>query len=79
MYSGASFPPATTNTQRLLYIGITCGLSAPYVASQLHYLMTKAPVELDVTGVLLGFNPQDMARNIAVEVRGGRFKSLCAS
>ena len=44
---------------RVLFIGITCGLSAPYVAGQLHYCLQN----LDVfTPVLLGFNPCDMAR-----------------
>lgn len=55
--------------RRLLYIGITCGMSAPYVASQLFYLLHKAPADLDITGVLFGFNPTDLSRNVPVEVR----------
>ena len=49
---------------RVLYIGITCGLSAPVVAAQLHRCM-KTP---DVTQcVLLGFNPPALARRHLVE------------
>lgn len=60
--------PASSH-RRLLYIGITCGMSAPYVASQLFYLLHKAPADLDITGVLFGFNPTDLSRNVPVEVR----------
>lgn len=56
-------------TKRILYIGITCGLSAPYVASQLLYLSEKAPSDTSVTSVLVGFNPVQMARTIPIEVR----------
>lgn len=49
---------------KVLYIGITCGLSAPYVAGQLHYCMQNPDV---ITPVLLGFNPVNLARNIEIE------------
>eukprot|EP00047_Mylnosiga_fluctuans_P014772 m.41046 g.41046 ORF g.41046 m.41046 type:complete len:580 (+) comp5649_c0_seq1:190-1929(+) len=49
--------PATT------FIGITCGLSAPYVAGQVHYAMSAA----HTTTVLLGFNPVELARNVPIE------------
>ncbi|XP_061072052.1 glucokinase regulatory protein isoform X2 [Conger conger] len=49
-----------TGKSRVLFIGISCGLSAPFVAGQLDFCMNH----LDVfTPVLLGFNPVDMARN----------------
>eukprot|EP00762_Andalucia_godoyi_P000911 ANDGO_03845.mRNA.1 N-acetylmuramic acid 6-phosphate etherase len=38
---------------RILYIGITCGLSAPYVFAQIQHLSRFS----NTTGVLLGFNP----------------------
>jgi len=50
---------ACKGKERVLFIGITCGLSAPYVAGQLDYCMNN----LDVfTPVLLGFNPITLSR-----------------
>lgn len=66
-YKALSLP--ASSHRRLLYIGITCGMSAPYVASQLFYLLHKAPADLDITGMLFGFNPTDLSRNVPVEVR----------
>lgn len=48
---------------RVLFIGITCGLSAPYVAGQLQYCMDNA----QFIPVLMGFNPENLARNITIE------------
>ncbi|XP_060583846.1 glucokinase regulatory protein-like [Ruditapes philippinarum] len=48
---------------RVLYIGITCGLSAPFVAGQLEYCMDNSKF----VPVLLGFNPEHLARNIKIE------------
>lgn len=46
---------------RVIFIGITCGLSAPYVAGQLQHCMEN----LDIfTPVLMGFNPVEQARLI---------------
>lgn len=54
---------ATKGKNRVLFIGITCGLSAPYVAGQLWHCMEN----LDVfTPVLLGFNPTGLARYVIV-------------
>jgi len=47
----------------LVYIGITCGLSAPYVASQLDAVM-KIP---HAVNILLGFNPPEFARKTPIE------------
>ncbi|ELU18821.1 hypothetical protein CAPTEDRAFT_226744 [Capitella teleta] len=45
----------------VLYLGVTCGLSAPYVAGQLHHCMQH----LDIfTPVLIGFNPLHLARQV---------------
>lgn len=46
--------------KKVLYIGITCGLSAPFVAGQLEYCMEHPEV---FTPVLVGFNPVHLARN----------------
>jgi N-acetylmuramic acid 6-phosphate (MurNAc-6-P) etherase len=46
-----------------LYIGITCGLSAPYVASQLDFLGGNK----DFQTCVVGFNPASLARDMPVE------------
>nr|XP_022317514.1 glucokinase regulatory protein-like [Crassostrea virginica] len=54
----------TAGKSRVLFVGITCGLSAPYVGGQLQYCMDH----LDVfTPVVLGFNPTHLARNNPIE------------
>ena len=53
----------TTGKRKVVYIGITCGLSAPYVAGQLDYCMDH----LDVfTPVVIGFNPTHLARYVSL-------------
>ncbi|XP_048761099.2 glucokinase regulatory protein-like isoform X2 [Ostrea edulis] len=55
---------ATVGKKQVLFIGITCGLSAPYVGGQLQHCLDN----LDVfTPVVLGFNPTNLARNNAIE------------
>ncbi|XP_022102250.1 glucokinase regulatory protein-like isoform X2 [Acanthaster planci] len=59
--------------KRVVYIGISCGLSAPFVAGQLLYCMEH----LDVfTPVLLGFNPVEQARTQAIEGWSETFLSV---
>ena len=48
---------------RVLFIGVTCGLSAPYVAGQIAYSMHQQ----HHTTVLMGFNPVSLARNAPIE------------
>ncbi|KJE95125.1 glucokinase regulatory protein, variant 1 [Capsaspora owczarzaki ATCC 30864] len=65
---------ASQNASKVVYIGITCGLAAPFVAAQLDYCMQH----LDVfTPVLLGFNPLHLARRIKVEQWHHTFASVC--
>lgn len=53
----------STSFEKVLFIGITCGLSAPYVAGQLDYCMKH----LDrFCPVLLGFNPVELARQVSI-------------
>ena len=52
------------NRTKVLFIGITCGLSAPYVAGQLDYCMSHPDVFIPV---LLGFNPINQARQNTIE------------
>lgn len=50
---------ATKQASSVLFIGITCGLSAPYVAGQIDFAM-KQP---NFATVLMGFNPVALSRN----------------
>lgn len=52
------------NKKSVLFIGISCGLSAPYVAGQLDYCMRHPDIFIPV---LLGFNPVYQARQITLE------------
>jgi len=52
------------NKSRVLFIGITCGLSAPYVAAQLDYCMCRPDVFIPV---LIGFNPLKQAKQNVIE------------
>lgn len=54
----------TDGKTKVLFIGITCGLSAPYVGGQLQYCMENLGV---FTPVVLGFNPTHLARNNPIE------------
>ncbi len=51
------------DTESIFYVGITCGLAAPYTAGQLHRLEN----DKRAVRVLLGFNPIDRARNVRIE------------
>jgi len=49
-----------------IYIGITCGMSAPYVGGQLNYTMNGPDAERFTT-ILMGFNDVAAARKVAIE------------
>lgn len=49
--------------ESILYFGITCGLSAPYIAGQMDALCDNEKA----TNVLMGFNTRDTARNVEIE------------
>ncbi|XP_047013705.1 glucokinase regulatory protein isoform X2 [Ictalurus punctatus] len=53
---------ACVGKKHVLFIGISCGLSAPFVAGQLDFCLRNLKI---ITPVLIGFNPVDMAREIA--------------
>ena len=71
---------------RVSLIGISCGLSAPYVAGQLDYAMCAPTLEQHGIGAgdggagfatsVLGFNPHRLARNNPIE--GLRSAGLCS-
>lgn len=49
-----------------MYIGITCGLSAPFIGAQIDWILDQEQQEKFVS-VLMGFNPISVARNVPVE------------
>lgn len=59
---------ATVEKSQVLYVGITCGLSAPFVAGQLDYCIKHLT---KYTPVLIGFNPSNMSRKTNIEKWGG--------
>jgi N-acetylmuramic acid 6-phosphate (MurNAc-6-P) etherase len=60
---------AVGRKSRVVFVGITCGLSAPYVAGQLDWCLARGG---DTTTVLLGFNPTRLARAQPIELWNGR-------
>ncbi|KAI6651985.1 Glucokinase regulatory protein-like [Oopsacas minuta] len=57
---------------RVIYFGITCGLSAPYVAGQLDYCLHNDKF----IPVLLGFNPVELARKHTLHGLGKCFYDI---
>ncbi|GFN76051.1 N-acetylmuramic acid 6-phosphate etherase [Plakobranchus ocellatus] len=63
---------AVEGKTRVVYIGVTCGLSAPFVAGQLDMCLSR----LDIfTPVLVGFNPAEQAR-FCVAIKEARKPAL---
>ncbi|XP_067224237.1 glucokinase regulatory protein isoform X1 [Chanodichthys erythropterus] len=59
--------------KHVLFFGISCGMSAPFVAGQLDFCLNH----LDVfTPVLLGFNPVHMARSELIQDCSFHFKDV---
>ena len=64
-----------TKTGEIVYIGVTCGLSAPYVAGQIDFLLHEKRLHQtnkdngvnDVGIILIGFNPLHLARSTIIE------------
>lgn len=59
--------------KRVVVIGISVGLSAPFVAGQMDYCMDNTAVFLPV---LVGFNPVSMARNDPIEDWRSTFRQV---
>ncbi|XP_043118227.1 glucokinase regulatory protein-like isoform X2 [Puntigrus tetrazona] len=59
--------------KRVLFIGISCGMSAPFVAGQLDFCLKRLGV---FTPVLLGFNPVHMARSEPMQDCSFHFKDV---
>lgn len=61
---------AAEGASEVFYVGITCGLSAPYIAGQLDHMLSG---HVKGHAVLLGFNPVDLSRNTPIENWPGTF------
>ncbi|KAM9316320.1 glucokinase regulatory protein [Gastrophryne carolinensis] len=59
--------------KKVIYFGISCSLSAPFIAGQLDYCMKNLDVFLPV---LVGFNPVNMARNDRIEGWNSTFQQV---
>uniref|UniRef100_A0A2K6F8H5 Glucokinase regulatory protein n=1 Tax=Propithecus coquereli TaxID=379532 RepID=A0A2K6F8H5_PROCO len=59
--------------KKVIVIGISVGLSAPFVAGQMDYCMDNTAVFLPV---LVGFNPVSMARNDPIEDWSSTFQQV---
>ena len=56
------------NRAPVLYVGVTCGMSAPYVAGQLQYILKQGTTSRwNIKALLIGFNPVEMARDLPIE------------
>jgi N-acetylmuramic acid 6-phosphate (MurNAc-6-P) etherase len=53
----------TEGADHVIFVGITCGLSAPYVAGQIDYAMRQP----NMTSILVGFNPVTLSRDAPIE------------
>ncbi|XP_074520624.1 glucokinase regulatory protein [Halichoeres trimaculatus] len=68
-----SLKKVSEGKKRVLFIGISCGLSAPFVAGQLDFCMQHPEV---FTPVLVGFNPSHQARDDSMEGCTLTFRSV---
>ncbi|MBX7245573.1 MAG: hypothetical protein K1X53_08735 [Candidatus Sumerlaeaceae bacterium] len=59
----ADLDEVTAGATDIFYVGITCGLSAPYIAGQLEHLLPRE----NAFSVLMGFNTVELARNTPIE------------
>lgn len=69
----ANLAKAAEGASHVFYVGITCGLSAPYVAGQIDSFLKN---EVSGYAVLLGFNPEEFARDAKVEGWDSTFKQV---
>ncbi|XP_056883529.1 glucokinase regulatory protein isoform X2 [Takifugu flavidus] len=64
---------ACEGKKRVVFIGVSCGLSAPFVAGQLDFCLRHPEV---FTPVLVGFNPAHQARDEPIEGCTFTFRSV---
>ena len=66
---------AIADANDIFYVGITCGMSAPYIAGQLEALKGNSAAH----SVLMGFNPLELARDVAIEGYHSTFKQIATA
>lgn len=66
---------ATADADDVFFIGITCGMSAPYIAGQLEALADRPGAH----AVLLGFNPLELARDTVIEGYHATFRQIATA
>ncbi|KAL4694108.1 hypothetical protein H8959_013373 [Pygathrix nigripes] len=73
LYGIKELKKVAAGKKRVIVIGISVGLSAPFVAGQMDYCMNNTAVFLPV---LVGFNPVSMARNDPIEDWSSTFRQV---
>ena len=66
---------AIADADDIFYVGITCGMSAPYIAGQLEALKGNPAAH----SVLMGFNPLELSRDVAIEGYHTTFKQIAVA
>ena len=67
----SSFDPEKSKN---VFVGVSCGFTATYVAAQLKFLMKND----NFVTVLMGFNTPDMAKSIKISRVGSTFKEIAS-
>nr|XP_033794333.1 glucokinase regulatory protein isoform X1 [Geotrypetes seraphini] len=73
LLGAAELEKVCAGKKKVIFIGISCGLAAPFVAGQLDFCMNNLDIFLPV---LVGFNPVSMARNDCVEGWHSTFRQV---
>ena len=60
------------DAEKVMYVGVTCGFSAAYIAGQLDYTSDHE----NYFSALLGFNPPELARKLKIENWDKRFYDI---
>lgn len=66
LLGGMDLARISEGASRVVLIGITCGMSAPYVAGMLDYAMNNGLWKF-LPPILIGFNPVEAARDVPIE------------
>ncbi|XP_029452225.1 glucokinase regulatory protein isoform X2 [Rhinatrema bivittatum] len=73
LLGAAELEKVCAGKKKVAFIGISCGLSAPFIAGQLDFCMNNLDIFLPV---LVGFNPVSMARNDRIEGWHSTFRQV---
>jgi N-acetylmuramic acid 6-phosphate (MurNAc-6-P) etherase len=70
-YGRNDLSPYVTKGEKFVLVGISCGISAPYIAGQLEYCPTNADA------YLIGFNPLELTRKAKIPTWDKSFGEFC--